>query len=79
MDPARIFTESLTPRPELENSQGQTRPSDTPAAVAACPLRPRKRTIDCRNGACPLNADRRLMHRSKTMTRRAATETTSQW
>jgi len=22
MDPARIFTESLTPRPELENSQG---------------------------------------------------------
>jgi hypothetical protein len=23
MDPARIFTESLTPRPELENSQGQ--------------------------------------------------------
>jgi hypothetical protein len=25
MDPARIFTESLIPRPELENSQGQTR------------------------------------------------------
>ena len=25
MDPARIFTESLTPRPELENSQGQSR------------------------------------------------------
>ena len=23
MDPARILTESLTPRPELENSQGQ--------------------------------------------------------
>ena len=23
MDPARIFTESLTPHPELENSQGQ--------------------------------------------------------
>jgi hypothetical protein len=23
MDPARIFTESLTPRPELENSLGQ--------------------------------------------------------
>jgi hypothetical protein len=22
MDPARIFTESLTPRPELENNQG---------------------------------------------------------
>jgi hypothetical protein len=27
MDPARIFTESLTPRPELENNQGQTRRS----------------------------------------------------
>jgi hypothetical protein len=26
MDPARIFTESLTPRPELENSQGHERP-----------------------------------------------------
>jgi len=25
MDPARIFTESLTPRPELENSQGPKR------------------------------------------------------
>ena len=25
VDPARMFTESLTPRPELENSQGQTR------------------------------------------------------
>jgi hypothetical protein len=25
MDPARIFTESLTPRPELENSLGQSR------------------------------------------------------
>jgi hypothetical protein len=24
-DPARMFTESLTQRPELENSQGQTR------------------------------------------------------
>jgi hypothetical protein len=27
MDPARIFTESLTPRPELENSQGQEQTS----------------------------------------------------
>jgi len=25
MDPARMFMESLTPRPELENSQGQQR------------------------------------------------------
>jgi hypothetical protein len=25
MDPARIFTESLTPRPELENSLGEAR------------------------------------------------------
>ncbi|MET4718909.1 hypothetical protein ABIF63_003015 [Bradyrhizobium japonicum] len=27
MDPARMFKESLTPRPELENSQGQRRRS----------------------------------------------------
>lgn len=27
MDPARTFKESLTSRPELENSQGQKRPS----------------------------------------------------
>jgi hypothetical protein len=26
MDPARMFKESLTSRPELENSQGQQRP-----------------------------------------------------
>ncbi|MEY9880525.1 hypothetical protein ABIA43_002059 [Bradyrhizobium sp. USDA 328] len=26
MDPARMFKESLTPRPELENSQGHSRP-----------------------------------------------------
>ena len=29
MDPARIFAESLTPRPELENSQGHSRPRGT--------------------------------------------------
>jgi hypothetical protein len=28
MDPARIFTESLTPRPELENSLGQEETSN---------------------------------------------------
>lgn len=27
MDPARMFKESLTPRPELENSQGHKRTS----------------------------------------------------
>jgi hypothetical protein len=38
MDPARIFTESLTPRPELENSQGQSRPGGTQRQVQPCPL-----------------------------------------
>jgi hypothetical protein len=34
MDPARIFTESLTPRPELENSQGHTRPFSDVASMS---------------------------------------------
>jgi hypothetical protein len=29
MDPARMFKESLTSRPELENSQGQKQPMPT--------------------------------------------------
>src|SRR5262245_32632040 len=37
MDPARIFTESLTPRPELENSQGQTRPLGDVSSMSALP------------------------------------------
>ena len=36
MDPARIFTESLTPRPELENSQDPERTSQlVPSPVAS--------------------------------------------
>ena len=46
MDPARIFTESLTPCPELENraeflhSQGHSRRCGPRASAAACPLLP---------------------------------------
>jgi hypothetical protein len=32
MDPARMFKESLTSRPELENSQGQSRQYDGPGS-----------------------------------------------
>jgi hypothetical protein len=35
MDPARIFTESLTPHPELENSQGQQRQINDVRAMSA--------------------------------------------
>jgi hypothetical protein len=35
MDPARIFKESLTSRPELENSQGQYRKSALATAMSA--------------------------------------------
>jgi hypothetical protein len=37
MDPARIFTESLTPRPELENSQGQNRPFGDVGSMSGLP------------------------------------------
>jgi hypothetical protein len=40
MDPARIFTESLTPRPELENNQGQSRLSGGKLLVQPCPQCP---------------------------------------
>ena len=40
MDPARIFTESLTPRPDLENSQGHSRRMRSTCFSAACPLLP---------------------------------------
>jgi hypothetical protein len=39
MDPARIFTESLTPRPELENSQGHSRLIRPFLPTGQCPLR----------------------------------------
>src|SRR5271166_1283409 len=35
MDPARIFTESLTPRPELENSQGHLQRFEGASAMSA--------------------------------------------
>ena len=38
VDPARMFMESLTPRPELENSQGQSLHIDKPGPSARCPL-----------------------------------------
>jgi hypothetical protein len=37
MDPARIFTESLTPRPELENSQGHSRHFESEVGMTASP------------------------------------------
>jgi hypothetical protein len=42
MDPARIFTESLTPRPELENSQG-SKPEELWSSKSS-PLRPEEPT-----------------------------------
>jgi hypothetical protein len=39
MDPARMFLENLTPSPELENNQGQTRKFErVPAASAIDPI-----------------------------------------
>jgi hypothetical protein len=35
MDPARMFKESLTPRPELENSQGHLQTSPIKPQVSA--------------------------------------------
>jgi hypothetical protein len=40
MDPARMFKESLTSRPELENSQGQSRPFHPNANESGLPLIP---------------------------------------
>jgi len=39
MDPARTFKESLTSRPELENSQGQIRKSRRATGQSAFPSR----------------------------------------
>jgi hypothetical protein len=43
MDPARMFKESLTSRPELENSQGQIRKSGRATGQSALPLKNRRR------------------------------------
>jgi hypothetical protein len=40
MDPARIFTESLTPCPELENSQGHSRLGGGKLRAKPCPQCP---------------------------------------
>src|SRR5262249_20407144 len=45
MDPARIFTQSLTPRPELENRLGHQRPRGSKPHAYTRPLRPES---DCR-------------------------------
>jgi hypothetical protein len=37
MDPARMFLENLTPSPELENSQGQSRHLERAPATSALP------------------------------------------
>ena len=37
LDPARMFMESLTTGPELENSQGHQRHFERPPAISACP------------------------------------------
>jgi hypothetical protein len=37
MDPARMFKESLTSRPELENSQGHSRRFDDVRAMSGLP------------------------------------------
>jgi hypothetical protein len=38
MDPARMFKESLTSRPELENSQGQSRRFGAVSVMSGLPL-----------------------------------------
>jgi transposase len=43
LDPARMLTESLNPGPELENSQGQTRPSRDVLDMSVLPCAPRRR------------------------------------
>jgi hypothetical protein len=55
MDPARIFTESLTPRPELENSLGQSRLGRARSShVRNAPLA----TVDPKKAAWSLRANR---------------------
>src|SRR5262249_23521080 len=53
MGPARMFTESLTPRPELENSQGHQRLSRAPPHQVsfASMSRPHLKLIDWPRGA----------------------------
>ena len=52
MDPARMFKESLTSRPELENSQGHSRPARDGSQPGHGPLCRRKRTkLSCGDAA----------------------------
>jgi hypothetical protein len=55
MDPARMFKESLTSRPELENSQGHRRRSATEARTSALPQTPDlpMRCVNRRDGPPP--------------------------
>ena len=55
LNPARMFMESLTPRPELENSQGHSRRLKRLAATSAITLNAdiRWRCNICRNGPVP--------------------------
>jgi hypothetical protein len=46
MDPARMFKESLTSRPELENSQGQSRRFDCVPPTSALPPKSGHPTVD---------------------------------
>jgi hypothetical protein len=50
MDPARMFKESLTSRPELENSQGQSRRFDARIQTSSLPLRT-DMELPCVNGS----------------------------
>jgi hypothetical protein len=53
MDPARMFKESLTSRPELENSQGQSRTSADESAESVLILEPSTSIVD-RSADCDL-------------------------
>ena len=46
MDPARLFKESLTSRPELENSQGQSLPFVLVQSVSASPPKADNQILD---------------------------------
>lgn len=55
MDPARMFKESLTSRPELENSQGQNAKHSNGANVFRYTLELRRcsERLACQRGATP--------------------------
>ena len=64
LDPARMFMESLTPGPELENRLGHSRPMhSTPAPInVRCYS---NSDMIVRRSEATLRARKRLMHRSK--------------